>query len=220
MPESTSTGMCVSGKGMTDMKIIGITGGVGAGKSQVLEYLRRRPGCRVIIADQVAHALEEPGGVCLEQIVDLLGQEILTADGSIDKGKMASRIFGDEKLLAQVNGIVHPAVKREICRVIEEERKTGRLRYLFIEAALLIEDGYEQIVDEMWYIHAKEQIRRQRLKESRHYPDEKIDRIMQGQLSEAEFYRHCPVVIENNDTMESVYRQIEEKLGEDLWQKQ
>ena len=220
MPESTSTGMCVSGKGMTDMKIIGITGGVGAGKSQVLEYLRRRQGCRVIIADQVAHALEEPGGACLEQIVDLLGQEILTADGSIDKGKMASRIFGDEKLLAQVNGIVHPAVKREICRVIEEERKAGRLQYLFIEAALLIEDGYEQIVDEMWYIHAKERIRRQRLKESRHYPDEKIDRIMQGQLSEAEFYRHCPVVIENNDTMESVYRQIEEKLGEDLWQKQ
>lgn len=220
MPESTSAGMCVSGKGMTDMKIIGITGGVGAGKSQVLEYLRRRQGCRVIIADRVAHALEEPGGVCLEQIVDLLGREILTADGSIDKGKMASRIFGDEKLLAQVNGIVHPAVKREICRVIEEERKAGRLQYLFIEAALLIEDGYEQIVDEMWYIHAKEQIRRQRLKESRHYPDEKIDRIMQGQLSEAEFYRHCPVVIENNDTMESVYRQIEEKLGEDLWQKQ
>ena len=220
MPESTSAGMCVSGKGMTDMKIIGITGGVGAGKSQVLEYLRRRQGCRVIIADQVAHALEEPGGACLEQIVDLLGQEILTADGSIDKGKMASRIFGDEKLLAQVNGIVHPAVKREICRVIEEERKAGRLQYLFIEAALLIEDGYEQIVDEMWYIHAREQIRRQRLKESRHYPDEKIDRIMQGQLSEAEFYRHCPVVIENNDTMESVYRQIEEKLGEDLWQKQ
>lgn len=220
MPESTSAGMCVSGKGMTDMKIIGITGGVGAGKSQVLEYLRRRQGCRVIIADQVAHALEEPGGACLEQIVDLLGQEILTADGSIDKGKMASRIFGDEKLLAQVNGIVHPAVKREICRVIEEERKAGRLQYLFIEAALLIEDGYEQIVDEMWYIHAKERIRRQRLKESRHYPDEKIDRIMQGQLSEAEFYRHCPVVIENNDTMESVYRQIEEKLGEDLWQKQ
>ena len=220
MPESTSAGMCVSGKGMTDMKIIGITGGVGAGKSQVLEYLRRRQGCRVIIADQVAHALEEPGGACLEQIVDLLGREILTADGSIDKGKMAALIFGDEKLLAQVNGIVHPAVKREICRVIEEERKAGRLRYLFIEAALLIEDGYEQIVDEMWYIHAREQIRRQRLKESRHYPDEKIDRIMQGQLSEAEFYRHCPVVIENNDTMESVYRQIEEKLGEDLWQKQ
>lgn len=74
MPESTSTGMCVSGKGMTDMKIIGITGGVGAGKSQVLEYLRRRQGCRVIIADQVAHALEEPGGACLEQIVDLLGR--------------------------------------------------------------------------------------------------------------------------------------------------
>lgn len=202
------------------MKIIGITGGVGAGKTQVLEYLRERTDCRVIMADRVAHELEAPGTACYRQIVGLLGRKILAEDGSIDKSRMAARIFGDEALLAQVNAIVHPAVKNEIQRVIEEEKQTGKLQYLFIEAALLIEDGYEQIVDELWYIHAKEKIRRQRLRERRHYSDEKIDRIMQGQLSEEAFYRHCPVVIENNGTLESVYRQIDEKLGEDLWQKQ
>ena len=219
MPESTSTGMCVSGKGMTDMKIIGITGGVGAGKSQVLEYLRRRPGCRVIIADQVAHALEEPGGACLEQIVDLLGREILTADSSIDKGKMAALIFGDEKLLAQVNGIVHPAVKAYLTGQIEKERAAGQIAWLFIEAALLIEEGYAEMLDGLWYIHAEEEVRRQRLRETRGYTDEKIDAILQKQLSAQAFRKHCGVVIENNGTLESVYTQIDKELGEDQWQK-
>lgn len=202
------------------MKVIGITGGVGAGKSQVLSHLRERPDCLVIVADQVAHELEEPGGVCYEQIVALLGAEILAEDGRIDKGRMAARIFGDPALLARVNGIVHPAVKRCITERIDAERKAGHLRYLFIEAALLIEDGYEQIVDELWYVHTKEQIRRQRLRESRGYSDEKIDQIMAGQLTEEAFYRHCSVVLENSGTPERVYRQIDEKLGEDLWQKQ
>lgn len=202
------------------MKVIGITGGVGAGKSQVLAYLRERTDCQVIVADQVAHKLEEPGGACYEQIVALLGREVTAADDRIDKSKMAARIFGDPALLKQVNEIIHPAVKKRITETIEAEKGAGRLRYLFIEAALLIEDGYGQIVDELWYVHTKEQIRRRRLRESRGYSDEKIDRIMAGQLPEEAFYEHCTVVLENNGTPEDVYRQIDEKLGEDLWQRQ
>ena len=202
------------------MKVIGITGGVGAGKSQVLEYLGRSADCRIIIADQVAHALEEPGENCYRQLVALLGQEILTEDGRIDKNKMAAKIFGDRDLLLQVNGIVHPAVKTYITEAISEAKLKGKPEYIFIEAALLIEDGYVKIVDEMWYIHADEAVRRNRLRQSRGYSDEKIDRIMQGQLPEEEFYRHCPVVIENSGTLEDVYRQIDEKLGEDSCQKQ
>lgn len=202
------------------MKVIGITGGVGAGKSQILDYLGRSVNCRIIIADQVAHALEEPGEICYRQLVALLGQEILTEDGKIDKNKMAAKIFGDRDLLLQVNGIVHPAVKTYITEAISEAKLKGKTKYIFIEAALLIEDGYAKIVDEMWYIHADETVRRNRLRQSRGYSDEKIDRIMQGQLPEEEFYRHCLVVIENSGTLEDVYRQIDEKLGEDSCQKQ
>lgn len=202
------------------MKVIGVTGGVGAGKSQILEYLGKKKACRVIMADQVAHMLEEPGQVCYERITDLLGADILASDGRIDKGKMAGRIFGDQNILVQINDIVHPAVKAYLIDEIDKERRAGELQYLFIEAALLIEDGYGQIVDEMWYVHAEEKIRRTRLKENRHYSDAKIDQIMQGQLSEEMFYRHCPVVIDNSGTLDSAYRQIEEKLGEDLCQKQ
>lgn len=202
------------------MKVIGITGGVGAGKSCILEYLADRADCRIIIADQVAHRLEEPGEVCYKQIVAMLGREIVAPDGSIDRGRMAARIFGDKEMLLRVNEIVHPAVKAYITQKIAEAREEGILRYLFIEAALLIEDGYGQIVDEMWYIHADAEARRERLRTNRGYSDEKIDKIMQGQLSEEAFYRHCPVVIENSGELESVYKQIDEKLGEDSCQKQ
>ena len=201
------------------MKVVGITGGIGAGKSQILAYLKEHTRCRIIIADQVAHELEEPGGRCYQPIVSILGTAILTEDGRIDRAKMAARIFADGKLLSQINEIVHPAVKEYITGAIAEERAGDRIDYLFIEAALLIGDGYKTIVDELWYIHTDIQVRRERLKASRGYSDEKIDSIMNGQLSEEEFYGQCSVVIDNSGTLDSVYRQIDKKLGEDLCQK-
>ncbi len=200
------------------MRVIGITGGVGAGKSEVLAWLAGRPDCRVIMADQVAHRLEEPGEVCFAPLRVLLGDDILDAEGRIDKRRMAAKIFGDEALLKRVNEIVHPAVKAYLTAQIEEERAAGKRNWLFIEAALLIEEGYAGIVDELWYIHAKEAVRRQRLRESRGYTDEKIDSIFRSQLSEEAFRKHCDVVIENNGTLESVYTQIEKELGEYQWQ--
>lgn len=202
------------------MKAIGITGGVGAGKSEVLARLAKRSDCRVIMADQVAHQLEEPGEVCFEPLRILLGDGVLDAEGRIDKRKMAVKIFGDETLLKAVNGIVHPAVKSYLTAQIEKERKEEKLRFLFIEAALLIEEGYAGILDELWYIYAEEDVRRQRLKSGRGYTDEKIDSIFHSQLPEEAFRRHCDVVIENNGTLERVYTQIEKELGEDQWQKQ
>jgi len=201
------------------MKVIGITGGVGAGKSAVLDYLAANHNCRVIKADQAAHQLEEPGGVCYEPLIALLGDEILDAAGKIDRQKMAARIFADSGLLQKVNGIVHPAVKQYLLAQIAKEKESAEKDFLFIEAALLIEEGYAGIVDELWYIRADVNVRRQRLKESRGYSDEKIDAILQSQLLEEDFLKHCDIVIENNGALLGVYEQIEKELGEDQWQK-
>lgn len=201
------------------MKVIGITGGVGAGKTEILGYLQKRADCRVIIADQTAHELEKRGGACYDRIVALLGTEILSADGEIDRSKMAARIFADRDILNSVNGIVHPAVKEYIVDEIRKEQEKGVLRYLFIEAALLIEDGYGEIADELWYIYADEKTRRERLKKSRGYSDEKTDSIMRQQMADHMFRRHCRVVIDNSKTLAYAYQQIDEKLGEDLCQR-
>lgn len=202
------------------MRVIGITGGVGAGKSEVLTFLAAHYNCRVIMADQAAHRLEEPGERCFEPLKALLGVDVLTPAGKIDRQKMAARIFSDAAILEQVNGIVHPAVKQYLLEQIAQEKAAGKVDYLFIEAALLIEEGYSEIVDEMWYIHADVSVRRQRLQQTRGYSDEKIDSILARQLPEEAFYKHCEVVIENSGTLHSVYQQIEKELGEYQCQKQ
>lgn len=195
------------------MRIIGITGGVGAGKTKVLSYIEAHFSCRVIRADEAAHKLYEPGQVCYQKLVALLGQEILSADNTIDKTKMAAVIFGDNALLVEVNSIVHPEVKKYILEQIAFERERGVVVYFFIEAALLIEEHYDQIVDEMWYIHSDVAVREKRLVKSRKYSAQKIAEIMKGQLSEEEFRKYCQVIIINNGDLEETYRQINKIMG-------
>lgn len=193
------------------MKVIGITGGVGAGKTQVLSYIEEHYSCRVLRADEAAHLLEQPGQACYKQLVKLLGKDILRGE-QIDKQKMAAVIFQDKEILAKVNAVIHPAVKRYILEQIAYERERGAVDYFFIEAALLIEERYDFIVDELWYVHSDIEVRRQRLARERQYSAEKIEAIMRGQLSEMEFRRHCKVVISNNGDLEETYRQIRELI--------
>lgn len=195
------------------MKVIGVTGGVGSGKTEVLSYIGEHYKCRIIRADEAAHLLYEPGQECHGNIVGLLGKNILNGDGTIDRAKMAEIIFGDKSLLEKVNRIVHPAVKEYILGQIAYERKKGTADYFFIEAALLIEEHYDKIADELWYIHADAEIRRERLAESRRYSARKTADIMKGQLDEEEFRKHCHVIISNNGCLEETCRQIDDLLG-------
>ncbi len=195
---------------MTRIKVIGITGGVGAGKSSVLAILKETVSCRIIYADLVAKELQEKGGGCYGKILALFGEDILTPDGSIDRKKEAERIYRDEELRKKVNAVIHPAVTERILKTIEEERRLNRVDYLFIEAALLIENGYDKICDELWYVYASQETRRSRLKASRGYSDEKISGIFASQLPEEEYRRACRCTIDNNGSEEETRRQLAE----------
>jgi dephospho-CoA kinase len=197
------------------MKFIGITGGVGAGKSAMLSYLASRPGVRVMLADEIAHELMEPHTSCGQQIAAVFAEEdIFSADGSFDRGKLAACIFRDEAKRRTLNGIVHPAVKDYVLAQLADERRKGELSFLFLEAALLIEEHYDAICDELWYIYTNEANRRARLIASRGYSDEKIDGIFKSQLTEAQYRAHCQVVIDNNGTPEQTLEQIDKALTE------
>lgn len=195
------------------MRIIGITGGVGAGKTKLLQYIEDNYKCRIIRADEAAHLMEQPGQECYARLVGLLGNAILNPDGTINKKHMADIIFSDSDMLEKVNDIIHPEVKKYILSEIEAERSGGNAEYFFIEAALLIEEHYDKIVDELWYIHTDEAIREKRLSQNRQYSAEKIKDIMRRQLSEEDFRKHCGVVITNNGSPEDAYRQIKHMLG-------
>lgn len=202
------------------MKVIGITGGVGAGKTKVLEYIKSAYRCRVILADEVGNRVKEPGEECYGQLINLLGKAIVNEDGTINKAAMADSIFCNASLLKQVNDIIHPAVTHYILQEMKKEKEAGSVDFFFVEAALLIECGYEAYVDELWYIYADKNVRKERLREYRNYSNEKMESIMNGQLSEEEFRTHCKVVIDNSHDFEVTKKQIDEKLGEILWRMQ
>lgn len=194
------------------MRLIGVTGGVGAGKSEILQYVKQNYKCEVYLADEVAHKVQEPGQPCYEKLVEIMGKGVLKPDGTIDRTIMASRIFLERELLLRVNALVHPAVQKYLLNRVKEARENPQIELFFIEAALLIETGYKEIVDEMWYIHADEEVRRKRLALSRGYAPLKITQIMDKQLSEEAFRSASDFIIDNSGTLEESFRQIDERL--------
>lgn len=181
---------------------IGITGGVGCGKSSVLAYLREHTQCRIVLADEAGHLVKEKGTQCYDQLVKLLGKDILMEDGGIDRAKMAALVFAHDHLLKQVNAIIHPAVKTYIRQEMDREEAAGEAEVFFLEAALLIEAGYLPWLDELWYVYSEETVRKQRLKQGRNYTEEKCEQIMAKQLADKEFRRYAQVVIDNSADFE------------------
>ena len=201
------------------MKIIGVTGGVGSGKTELLHYIEKNYRCRILLADEASHEVMQKGGRIYEPLVALLGSSVLDSSGEINRKEMAARIFSHEELLGRVNALIHPAVREFILEAVAEEREKAAagaedtVDYFFLEAALLIECGYRSVVDEMWYIYCDLAVRRERLKKSRGYSDGKIDSILSSQLTEAEFRSGSDVVIDNSGNLEDAYRQIREALA-------
>lgn len=194
------------------MRFIGITGGVGAGKSEILTYIGKKYKCEIYLADQVAHLVKQPGTWVYDRLVELLGRDVTDESGQIDRAVMAKKIFADSGLLGQVNEIIHPAVKSFLMERFALAEKAGETDFFFVEAALLIEGGYLALVDEMWYIYADAAVRRERLRQARGYSDEKISQIMSSQLTEEAFRNNCDFVIDNSGSLEESCRQIDERL--------
>ena len=204
------------------MIVIGITGGVGCGKSSLLSYIEEHYNARILLADEAAHEVQEPGTDCYHRLVELLGRGILAqeepgdaeiSEPPIDRKKMAAAIFGDPELLAAVNGLIHPAVREMIEAEIKKERVKGVRDFFFVEAALLIECGYDEVVDEMWYIYCDPDERRRRLKASRGYSDEKIDSILKSQLSHEAFLAGTDVMIDNSGTPQESFAAIDREMA-------
>lgn len=194
------------------MKVIGITGGVGAGKSTVLSLLKEHFNAYVIQADEVAKDTMKKQERGFLQVVDMFSEDILDSTGEIDRAKLAGIVFANENKRMVLNSIIHPLVKRIILEKINELRIQGQYEYVFVEAALLIEDHYNVICDQLWYIYAPEEVRRTRLKETRGYSEEKIAEIFASQLTDDEFRKNCSCVIDNSKNVENILHQLKKYL--------
>lgn len=194
------------------MQVIGITGGVGAGKSAILEYLEQNYRVKNLIADKIARMLMEPGSDCYRKLLKFLPVEVYNEDETINRSALAAAIFSSDELRKRVNDVMHPAVKEYILGQITEQERMGILDYVIVEAALLIEDNYNEICDELWYVKTSEEVRKKRLMRSRGYSEEQVESMFKSQLSDSEYQKHCQVVIDNNGTREETFYQVAQAI--------
>lgn len=191
------------------MKILGITGGVGSGKSRVLYELKEKYNAYIIEADKLAHDLMEPGETIYKAVVAEFGKEILEDKSPfrIDRNKLGDIVFNDSLLLEKLNRISHPLVKTRIIEMIEAAKIRGENLFV-IEAALLIQDGYREICDEIWYIYVDEEERIKRLMSSRGYTREKCISMINSQASEQYYKNNTDYTIYNQKNYENTSKQL------------
>ncbi|MDF2542163.1 MAG: hypothetical protein K0S47_1881 [Herbinix sp.] len=194
------------------MKVIGITGGIGSGKSMVTNILEDQHGAYILNTDQIARDQMEIGGSSYEGVVSYFGKIILNEDGSINRPSLAKIVFEDKKKLKILNELTHPNVLEVVKDEIERFRNSTLVSYLVIETALMIESGYDIVCDEVWYVYASEEDRRERLKVNRNYSDEKIDAIFFSQRSDQEFRKKFSKIIENTGNKAYVEEQVKRLL--------
>ena len=193
------------------MITIGITGGVGAGKSTVLDFLEQDYQAYVMKADEIGHLVMEPGQSCYEPVIALFGKQVIKNDKTIDRRLVSDVVFSHPDMLEKLNHIIHPAVKEYIRRQLALKKEEGQ-RICVVEAALLLEDHYEEFCDTVWYIRTDSEIRIRRLMESRGYTREKSMSIIASQAPEEFFRTHTDYVVTNNTDLEDTWQQIREGI--------
>lgn len=193
-------------------KVIGLTGGIGSGKSTVSQYLKEL-GAVIIDADKVGHEAFEPGTEAWREAVATFGRDIVTPNGEIDRKKLGAIVFDSPPALMQLNRIMHPKMRDMMKAQIDEYRRQG-VAVVVLEAAILIEANWAPLVDEVWVTTARESAVLERLKKQRGLAEEQTLSRIRSQLSNGERLKHADVVITNEGNLEEVKARVKE-----LWVK-
>lgn len=192
------------------MKVIGLTGGVGSGKSTVAELMVKHFSVFAISTDEIAKEQMKKGGASYQNVVSEFGSSILSEDEEIDRVKLAKVAFSDGDKLKRLNQLTHPNVLEEVIDVIRKIKEEKTYDAVLVETALLIEAGYASFCDEVWYVYASKEDRRDRLVKNRNYNLEKIEDLFSKQKTEEEFREFSTISIDNSEgiTMDNLLNQI------------
>lgn len=177
------------------MHVIGLTGGVGSGKTVAAHMLAEILSAELLISDELGHVVMQKGEAGYQKIVETFGTEILDEQGEIVRDRLSKVVFADAEALKQLNQIIHPAVKEYLKNYIEQRKE--REGWLVLETAIMFETGCDALCDEVWYVYVSPETRRKRLELGRGYSIEKTDAIMEKQMSEDEYRNRCQQVIAN-----------------------
>ena len=190
------------------MLVIGLTGSIGTGKSEVARQLEIL-GASIISADQVGHEAYTPNTEAWEQVVAAFGDDILQDDKDIDRRKLGAIVFSDPSQLEKLNAIMHPRMARMVSDKIEVLRGQG-VKVVVVEAALLFEAGWDTLVEEVWVTDTSEDIVVERLKERNGLSEEEAKKRINSQMDRAERIERSDFVIDNSSDMAGLEIAIKE----------
>ena len=190
-------------------KVIGVMGGVGSGKTALLNYLEVQYGAIVIMADRVAEMIMQPGTETMDSLRCDFPPSMFLDNGEIHKSKLAEHIFQHPEERLKINQVVHPAVVQWIKNKLITIPAGS---FVVLESALLMEARMDVFCDEVWYIFADKKMRTQRLIDSRGYSIEKIQAIMDAQCSEQEFLAGADAIIDNTGDIDKMKAQVDALL--------
>ena len=183
--------------------VIGITGGIGAGKSSASAILGEL-GAEIIDADKVAHQVYLPGTPAWREIVDVFGEEVLAADRTIDRRKLGPRVFADPAALQTLNGITHGKIFAYVQGQIAYIRQTEAARAVAVEAAVLLEAGWKALVDQLWVVVAPVEVAIARLRDDRGVSEDQARARIAAQMSNDERIAHADTVIHNDSDLDAL----------------
>ena len=189
------------------MKVIGLTGNIGSGKSSAAQIFREL-GAEVIDADKVAREVVEPGKPALRDLTNALGENILNTDGSLNRELVADIVFNSDEKRELLNSIIHPAIFNRITDEIEEYKKAGT-DMVILEAALILEKkGLIKLIDKLVVVSIDEETQTERLLNRGDLTREQITARINSQLSNEEKVKHADYIIDNNQDLENTREQV------------
>jgi dephospho-CoA kinase len=194
------------------MLVIGLTGGIGTGKSTVARVLEEQ-GAAILDADKVGHEVYNPGRPGFHELVEEFGREIVADDGTIDRKKLGAIVFASQSQLAKLNSIVHPRMKGMMREKLEALRREGK-SVAVIEAAILFEAHWDDLADQIWVTVAPPEIAAGRVAERSNLSVEQVMERIRAQMSNEERVRRATVVIDTSGDMASTEEQARERWGE------
>jgi len=190
------------------MKTIGLTGGIGSGKSTVSQLLGEL-GAFVIDADKVGHEIYLPGKEAWKQVTAAFGQDILAPDQTIDRKKLGAIVFSGEEHRKKLNSIVHPLMFTDIDRRIKEKRTEGFTKPIVVEAAILIEANWLPLADEVWLVVTNKNAVIDRVASQRGMAAKDTEARIASQLSDAERRTYATLVIENDGSLDDLKNKVQ-----------
>jgi dephospho-CoA kinase len=191
--------------------LVGLTGGLGAGKSTVARMLGDR-GAVVIDADDLSRRALEPGTRAYQQVCDLFGDQVVQPSGALDRTAIAERVFGDESLRRALESITHPEVFRLLAEEVETLRGTDSV--IVFDAPLLVESGFHRAVDVVVVVTAPEAVQLERVREARRMSEEDARARLRAQADPADREAVAHIVIENDGTLQDLGRRVDQVWAE------